>query len=325
MAKPRVFISSTYYDLKQTRADIANFISSLGFEPVRNEEGEIPYGREDKLQNYCYKEIQNIDILISIIGGRFGSEAQNSHWSVSNEELKTAIKNGKQVYIFIEKNVSSEYETYLLNKGTEIKYKYVDDIRIYQFIEDIKSISSNNNIKAFDTSADIQMYLKEQLAGLFQSFLSAQVDAKNYSLATQLENTAKTLSQLVEYLKEANSGKEDGINKLLKMNHPLVHFLSDNLMIKFGFWIDTISDLNALLCSMSWKTTEEKDADSNNYYSWEKDDIGGKIRLRIDSTLFGGEKNLLPMNNSQWQDSYVKIEKVSLFTDQVSELNDLPF
>lgn len=64
------------------------------------------------------------------------------YWSVSNEELKTAIKNGKQVYIFIEKNVAGEYETYLLNKTNDIKYKYVDDKRIYQFIEEIKGVNS---------------------------------------------------------------------------------------------------------------------------------------------------------------------------------------
>lgn len=172
MARPRIFISSTYYDLKQTREDIANFVSDFGYEPIRNEEGNIPYGSTEKLEEYCYKEIQNVDILVSIIGGRFGTEAQNSKWSISNKELRKAFELGKQVYIFIEKSVMSEYETYLYNKETEgIKYRYVDNPKIYQFIEELKALSSNNNIKAFETSADIQSYLKEQLAGLLQSFL----------------------------------------------------------------------------------------------------------------------------------------------------------
>ena len=41
MARPRVFISSTFYDLKQIRADLDNFIRSLGYDVVRNEEGAI--------------------------------------------------------------------------------------------------------------------------------------------------------------------------------------------------------------------------------------------------------------------------------------------
>lgn len=41
MAKTRIFISSTFYDLKQVRADLGSFIRSLGYDVVRNEEGNI--------------------------------------------------------------------------------------------------------------------------------------------------------------------------------------------------------------------------------------------------------------------------------------------
>jgi hypothetical protein len=34
MAKPRVFVSSTYYDLKHIRASLELFIESLGFEAI---------------------------------------------------------------------------------------------------------------------------------------------------------------------------------------------------------------------------------------------------------------------------------------------------
>ena len=138
MAKPRIFISSTFYDLKQIRSDLDLFIENLGYEPVRNEEGDIPYGKEEALEDYCYKEIKSVDILVSIIGGRYGSESKKNNASISQIELKTAFKEGKQVYIFIDKNVLSEFETYLLNKESETKYRYVDDKRIYHFIEEIK-------------------------------------------------------------------------------------------------------------------------------------------------------------------------------------------
>jgi Domain of unknown function (DUF4062) len=41
MAKPKIFISSTFYDLKQIRSDLDNFVENLGYEPIRNEEGDI--------------------------------------------------------------------------------------------------------------------------------------------------------------------------------------------------------------------------------------------------------------------------------------------
>lgn len=45
MAKPRVFISSTFYDLRTVRLELDKFIESIGYEPIRNEEGDIPYGK----------------------------------------------------------------------------------------------------------------------------------------------------------------------------------------------------------------------------------------------------------------------------------------
>lgn len=114
MAKPRVFISSTFYDLKQIRVDLDNFIMSLGYDVVRNEEGEIPYGTNSKLEDYCYKEISTVDIVVAIIGGRFGTASDvNQKYSISNEEIKTAIEHNKQVYVFIDRDVNAEFQTYL--------------------------------------------------------------------------------------------------------------------------------------------------------------------------------------------------------------------
>ena len=41
MARPRIFISSTFYDLKHVRYDLENFIRSLGYEPIMNDRGNI--------------------------------------------------------------------------------------------------------------------------------------------------------------------------------------------------------------------------------------------------------------------------------------------
>ena len=73
MPKTRVFISSTCYDLSQVRADLENFIHTMNYESVRNEKGNIPYSTNQELEKYCYKEISACEIVLHIIGGRFGS------------------------------------------------------------------------------------------------------------------------------------------------------------------------------------------------------------------------------------------------------------
>src|SRR5579863_2840187 len=221
MASPRVFVSSTFYDLKQVRSDLHRFINDLGYVPVLNEMGTIPYGKDDKLEEYCYKEISNIDILVSIIGGRFGSESQNNNLSVSQMEFKTALELNKQVYIFIDKNVYAEYQTFLLNKkNKDIKYRFADNVKIYEFIEFCEGLPNNNNIHSFETSLEIIQYLRDQWAGLFQRFLQEQNRIKEINLLKGIEGTAKTLNQLVNFLTEERKDSDSAIRDILLSNHP---------------------------------------------------------------------------------------------------------
>lgn len=331
MAKPRVFISSTYYDLHQTREDLAQFISLLGYEPVRNEEGNIPYGKVDKLEEYCYREIQNVDILINIIGGRFGSGSTHSDWSISNEELRTAIKMKKQVYIFIEKNVLSEYETYLCNKNNNIKYRYVDDVKIYQFVEELKSLSSNNNIKAFESSTEIQNYLKEQLAGLFQSFLSNQERMSDYDLSGRLEGATKTLEKLVDYLREVNAGNEEGITKLLKVNSPFVRKLSQVLSLKYDVGFDNLDSLTDFLSLLAWELQDSNNVETEKgVFVWRKKSspFEKSTQLKINSCVFEEDGKLRSFTSSSWSDDWVSIEAIddeSSFSTFNDVVENLPF
>ena len=73
MARPRVFVSSTYYDLKYVRSDLESFIKSLGYDPILSEKGDIAYLPDRPLDQSCYKEAENSDIYVLIIGGRYGS------------------------------------------------------------------------------------------------------------------------------------------------------------------------------------------------------------------------------------------------------------
>lgn len=322
MAKPRVFISSTFYDLKQIRSDIDSFIHSLGYESIRNEEGNIPYGKTDALETYCYKEIKSIDILISIIGGRFGSESQKGNSSISQLELKTAHNENKQVYIFIENSVLSEYETYLLNQDKDMKYKYVDDIRIYEFIKEIKNLNANNNIKGFERASDITKYLKEQFAGLFQRFLEEQTRTKEVSLISSLEKTSQTLNKMVNYLSEKNEGHEKEINRILMINHPLVEELSEKLSIPYNFYIEEYSDLNKLLSAR--KYIEEIFESDIKYYEWVfQDSSQEKKVLMISKELFENDKKLKFIKKSDWNSNYVLLETHEIKEEE--EDDEFPF
>ena len=50
MARPRVFVSSTFYDLKYIRQDLEYFIKEMGYDPILNERGTIAYGSAERLE-----------------------------------------------------------------------------------------------------------------------------------------------------------------------------------------------------------------------------------------------------------------------------------
>lgn len=317
MAKPRVFISSTFYDLRQIRVELDKFIEGLGYEPVRNEEGDIPYGKDEALQAYCYKEIANIDVLVSIIGSRYGSagiiKEKEQEYSVSQLELKTALKEDKQVFVFIDKNVFTEYETYILNKNNEnVIYKYVDNVNIYKFIEEIKALPHNNNIKGFETAENITSYLREQFAGLFKQFMLDNKRVKETLIIRDIENTAKTLRELVDYLKEDSQGKDEEINRIIRINHPMVGRLKELLNIHYNIYIEGKRDLEALLKARGYKFNPIEEY-------WERTFNNELLKLFISEDLFENDK-LKYIKASDWSDDFIKLEKAFLQKD-----DDLPF
>lgn len=222
MAKPRVFISSTFYDLRQVREDLERMIRELGFEPIRHETGRIPYASDQKLEASAYREVDLSDIVVSIVGGRFGSESsQNQGLSISQAELRRAVEAGIPVFIFVEKGTLSEYRTYQLNKSAlGVKYSYADNVRIYEFLEQLYGLPHNNPIQGFETSNDITEFLRQQWAGLFQRFLQDQRRLSELRVLDAMNATAKTLQDLVAFLTEERKGTNSAISEILFANHP---------------------------------------------------------------------------------------------------------
>lgn len=318
MAKPRIFISSTFYDLRQIRTDLDKFIDSMGFEAVRNEEGDISYGKDEDLQEYCYKEISSIDILVSIIGGRYGSESSTAKYSVSQKELKTAIEQNKHVYIFIEKGVASEYETYLRNKGNDsILFNYVDDKRIYSFIEEIKALRRNNVIKEFETADEIIRYLREQWAGLLKQFLLDEERNRSAFVLKDIENTAKTLRELVDYLQSANQDKDKTIQEIIRVNHPLVAKLKKEIEIPYNFYIEGRDDLSQLLNARRFRYSESQGA-------WRRETDSEITFLYIGDTLFDENGRLKNIKASEWSDDFLRVVVQKRDLD-VPDPSDFPF
>ena len=199
MAVPRVFISSTYYDLKQARNNIGDFVKSLGYEPVMNERSGVAYTQTEPLEIDCYHELASCDIVVCIIGNHFGSKSSVNDFSITMNEINTAIKNKKKVYIFIANDVFIENRTYEQNKDTgTFKSAYTDDIKIHEYISELKNNNKIHVIESFETTEQIIRNLKLQFAGLFQNLLAREASMTEAKTAYDLQETADGIKNLIE-------------------------------------------------------------------------------------------------------------------------------
>ena len=224
MAKPRVFISSTYYDLKHLRSSLENFIESLGFEPVISEKGDIAYAPDMPLDESCYREARSTDIFVLIIGGRYGSESSGQekkptkaffdrYDSITKQEYKSAISRDVPAYIMVESSVYSEYRTFLKNKSNKnVVYAHVDSVNIFHLIEDILSQPKNNPVHPFERYAEVEEWLREQWAGLFKELLTRMSSQQQISSLSgkvfELGEINVTLRRYLETIIEKVSPKE---------------------------------------------------------------------------------------------------------------------
>lgn len=318
MAKPKVFISSTFYDLRHIRIDLERFIRDLGYDTIMNEFGNIPYGKDEHLEHYCYKEIDNADILVSIIGGRYGSESKYDKYSISQMEFKSAYDLNKQVYIFIEKGVYNEYQFYLKNKeNSSVNYTFVDSIKIHQFIESIEVLPNNNTIHSFETSNDITTFLKDQWAGLFQRFLKEQTRQKEINIIKGIENTAKTLNQLVTFLTEEKRGSENAINEILLSNHPAMEQIKELLQIPYRVYFTNKEEFYDLIKARGYRLNIDI-FDFNQFEEWILEKNSKIFKLVFDTDIFNADNKLKIFTKEEWNNDSIKL--------QIEDIDDdLPF
>jgi hypothetical protein len=214
MARPRIFVSSTYYDLKHIRASLEAFIDSVGYEAVLFESGDISFRHDQPLDESCYQEIRNCHMLVLIVGGRYGSptsdtpkktpveldEVYKRFNSITRKEYETARERDVPIFIFVDKNVLAEYQTFKKNRdNSNISYAYVDSVNIFFLLDDVLAQRRNNFIRGFEKFDDISMWLRDQWAGLFADFL---VRAKSDSVLTDLGAQIGDLRQVTSVLKE---------------------------------------------------------------------------------------------------------------------------
>lgn len=207
MAGTKVFISSTCYDLSVLRAELRNFVLSLGHEPVMSEYADVLYDPRIHTHTSCVNEVSNCDIMVVIIGSRFGGASvpqaldsidsamlqelskdpsfitQDKPISITQLEVLKAIESNIPIYTFVEKKVYYEHEVYEKNKDKpevikNIVFPAIEKREtapyIFGFLNYIRLRKTGNQFFQFERLQDIEDVLKKQWSAYFQRLLYEQ-------------------------------------------------------------------------------------------------------------------------------------------------------
>ncbi len=164
-----IFVSSTCFDLSQIRTDISEFIKMSGHNPILSEFENFPISPDINTIENCMKIVkENADILVLIVGSRYGSIIENGK-SITNNEFLVAKQKGIPIFCFIEKRTLNAFEFWISNKNGDFT-SIVDDVKIFEFLDDIRTRSKTWTFP-FEKAQDIISTLKIQLSYLFKDSL----------------------------------------------------------------------------------------------------------------------------------------------------------
>lgn len=132
MAGLNFFVSSTCYDLGEVRNQLRNFINNLGHEAILSDHNDVLYDFRYHTHVSCVNEVDNADILILIIGNRFGGEAiKETYDLIDIEKLRDLILD------------KFKYDDFI--KSIERGFGSEDKLTIVNSVEDIDDLSSEND------------------------------------------------------------------------------------------------------------------------------------------------------------------------------------
>lgn len=222
MAIPKIFISSTCYDLKYIRENLKLFIKNIGYDSVLSEDGDVYYDTNIHTHDACLSEVSSCQIFVLIIGGRYGGKYKSEDTSITNMEYRQAVELKIPIFTIVEQSVYSEHYVYIKNKeksyidATQICYPNVDNVKIFDFIDEVRKRSVNNAIFPFNDYSDIEQYLRKQWAGMMHQFLTSQSESKRvFKLFEQIQTATDKIEFYTRQM--ANTVGEDSTKAIIEM------------------------------------------------------------------------------------------------------------
>lgn len=183
---PTVFISSTIEDLHHVRDAVRETITELGYQPIMSEYGGVGYMNETAADKACYQSVKECQLMILIIGKRYGSKTHGSgSVSVTELEYDTCMAHKPRLITFVDAEVLNNKHIFDDNPDVQndLKYRSMDDAKAtFAFVDKVVHAPVRNAIIPFSSVSDVRSKLKLQLASLFHDLLDEHANPAKSAL-----------------------------------------------------------------------------------------------------------------------------------------------
>jgi hypothetical protein len=226
------------------------------------------------------------------------------------------------------KDVYVENATYLKNKDSGVfTPAYADDIKIHEFIADLKQTVKRNPIESFENTNEIIENLKGQFAGMFQRLLVKESTLTNLKTIKDLQEIADemklNLADFVKKQEETAKNQEETVNKInsaVFANKLVFRKIREYLGINRAFLIiDDLETLDHFMELVGFQKVDE-DIDYRRIY---KKIVEKTIKtLKLTDELFNDNWTFKDIRNQDELNKYlIYEEKPNYFIND----DDIPF
>ncbi|HEX7999371.1 MAG TPA: DUF4062 domain-containing protein [Pyrinomonadaceae bacterium] len=194
--KPKIFISSTVFDLEDARGALKHLLErDYGLTVYSSETPDFPIMSNKHSYDICLERLKECDLVIALIDKRYGGTYEmngKTPISVTRKELRVAQEKNIPVWTFVRTETWDERKKFKdfakANRAAtkkrlsdeqlfqEFKSSYgsrVDSNYVFDFIDEVTRFKKSNWIfNQFGTSFDLLMIIGQQFIHFLQDFYS---------------------------------------------------------------------------------------------------------------------------------------------------------
>lgn len=168
----RVFISSTCHDLIDVRAELRQFILSLGLTPIMSDylDNDFETVADANSIETCLVNLRTCDTVIIILSQRYGGDLSKAGFdkiSATHLEYLEAVELKKKIIFFVRDRLLGDYEVFTkFSKPELLRWVKSKDIQIFEFLAHRMKLQNEKRDNwgwTFKDSIDIKERLKIDL------------------------------------------------------------------------------------------------------------------------------------------------------------------